>query len=70
MKNVANEPVPFDAEVTVPDSCNVLAVPEFLNLYMQPAVVVMAEKIEDDILTIYWRGIDPIDQEPSTASRF
>lgn len=37
----------------IPDVTKVLAVPDLLNLYMQPAVVALAEKIESDLLNLY-----------------
>src|SRR5271154_1661319 len=37
----------------IPDVTKVLAVPDLLKLYMQPAVVAIAERIESDILTLY-----------------
>jgi hypothetical protein len=37
----------------VPDVTKVLAVPDLLNLYMQPALVALAEKIELDLLGLY-----------------
>lgn len=42
------------AEVTfqIPDVTKVLAVPDLLKLYMQPAVIALAEKIESDLLAL------------------
>lgn len=37
----------------VPDVTKVLAVPDLLKLYMQPAMVALAEKIEGDLLNLY-----------------
>jgi hypothetical protein len=37
----------------IPDVTKVLAVPDLLRLYMQPAVVALAEKIESDLLLLY-----------------
>jgi hypothetical protein len=37
----------------IPDVTKVLAVPDLLRLYMQPAVVAISERIETDILTLY-----------------
>src|SRR5215470_18174518 len=37
----------------IPDVTKVLAVPDLLKLYMQPAVVAIAERIESDLLTLY-----------------
>ncbi len=37
----------------IPDVTKVLAVPDLLKVYMQPAVVAIAERIETDILALY-----------------
>ncbi len=42
-----------EATFQIPDVTKVLAVPELLRLYMQPAVVALAEKIETDLLALY-----------------
>ncbi len=42
-----------EATFQIPDVTKVLAVPDLLKLYMQPAVVALAEKIEDDLLGQY-----------------
>lgn len=42
-----------EATFLVPDVTKVLAVPDLLRLYMQPAVVALAEKIETDLLSLY-----------------
>src|ERR1700735_1222047 len=42
-----------DATFQIPDVTKVLAVPDLLKLYMQPAVVAIAERIESDILNLY-----------------
>jgi P22 coat protein - gene protein 5 len=42
-----------EATFQVPDVTKVLAVPDLLKLYMQPAVVALAEKIESDLLAQY-----------------
>src|SRR3978361_2054255 len=42
-----------EATFLVPDVTKVLAVPDLLRLYMQPAVVALAEKIESDLLVLY-----------------
>jgi hypothetical protein len=42
-----------EATFQVPDVTKVLAVPDLLKLYMQPAVVAIAERIETDILSLY-----------------
>jgi len=42
-----------EATFLVPDVTKILAVPDLLKLYMQPAVVALAEKIESDLLGLY-----------------
>jgi hypothetical protein len=42
-----------EATFQVPDVTKILAVPDLLKLYMQPAVVALAEKIETDLLALY-----------------
>ncbi len=42
-----------EASFLVPDVTKVLAVPDLLKLYMQPAMVALAEKIETDLLGLY-----------------
>jgi hypothetical protein len=42
-----------EATFLVPDVTKVLAVPDLLRLYMQPAVVALAERIEGDLLGLY-----------------
>ncbi len=42
-----------EATFQVPDVTKVLAVPDLLKLYMQPAVVAIAERMESDILSLY-----------------
>lgn len=42
-----------EATFQVPDITKVLAVPELLGLYMQPAMVALAERIETDLLNMY-----------------
>jgi len=42
-----------EATFQVPDVTKILAVPDLLKLYMQPAVVALAERIESDILSLY-----------------
>src|SRR6266436_240466 len=37
----------------IPDVTKVLAVPDLLKIYMQPAVVAIAEKIESDLMNLY-----------------
>jgi hypothetical protein len=42
-----------EATFQIPDVTKVLAVPDLLKVYMQPAVVAIAEKIESDLLGLY-----------------
>jgi len=42
-----------EATFLVPDVTKVLAVPDLMKLYMQPAMVALAEKIETDLLNLY-----------------
>jgi hypothetical protein len=42
-----------EATFQVPDVTKVLAVPDLLRLYMQPAMVALAERIETDLLNLY-----------------
>src|ERR1700738_3540971 len=42
-----------EATFQVPDVTKVLAVPDLLRVYMQPAVVAIAERIESDLLNLY-----------------
>jgi hypothetical protein len=42
-----------EATFQIPDVTKVLAVPDLLKLYMQPAVVALAERIESDLLQLY-----------------
>lgn len=42
-----------EATFQIPDVTKVLAVPDLLSLYMQPAVVALAERIETDLLSLY-----------------
>lgn len=42
-----------EATFQIPDVTKVLAVPDLLHLYMQPAVIALAEKIESDLLGLY-----------------
>lgn len=55
--NVGNAQIVLNthAEATfqIPDVTKVLAVPDLLKLYMQPAVVALAERIETDLLGLY-----------------
>ncbi len=42
-----------EATFQIPDVTKVLAVPELLRLYMEPAVIALAERIESDLLSLY-----------------
>ena len=42
-----------EATFQVPDVTKVLAVPDLLKVYLQPAVVALAERIETDLLQLY-----------------
>src|SRR5437016_7217876 len=42
-----------EATFQIPDVTKVLAVPDLLRVYMQPAVIAIAERIEADLLGLY-----------------
>ena len=42
-----------EATFQIPDVTKVLAVPDLLQVYMRPAVVALAERIESDLLALY-----------------
>lgn len=42
-----------EATFQIPDVTKILAVPDLLKLYMQPAVIALAERIEADLLNLY-----------------
>lgn len=42
-----------EATFQIPDVTKVLAVPDLLRVYMQPAVIAIAERIESDLLGLY-----------------
>jgi len=42
-----------EATFQIPDVTKIIAVPDLLKLYMQPAVIALAEKIESDLLNMY-----------------
>lgn len=42
-----------EATFQIPDVTKVLAVPDLLKIYMQPAVIALAERIEADLLNLY-----------------
>src|SRR5450432_1611187 len=43
----------MEATFQIPDVTKALAVPDLLQLYMQPAVVALAQRIETDLLALY-----------------
>ena len=43
----------IEATFQIPDVTKVLAVPDLLRLYMQPAVVALGERIESDLMALY-----------------
>lgn len=55
--NLQNAQIVLDTHVEasfqIPDISKVLAVPDLLSLYMEPALVAIAEKIEGDLLSLY-----------------
>jgi len=42
-----------EATFLIPDVTRVLAVPDLLKVYMQPAVIAIAQKIESDLMNLY-----------------
>src|SRR6202451_358811 len=42
-----------EATFQIPDVTKVLAVPDLLKIYMQPAVAAIAQRIESDLLALY-----------------
>src|ERR1035438_8596801 len=42
-----------EATFLIPDVTKVLAVPDLLKIYMEPAVAAIAQKIESDLLSLY-----------------
>src|SRR5436190_19404606 len=42
-----------EATFLIPDVTKVLAVPDLLKIYMEPAVAAIAQKIESDLLALY-----------------
>ena len=42
-----------EATFQIPDVTKVLAVPDLLKIYMQPAVAAIAQKVENDLLNLY-----------------
>jgi len=54
--NLGNAQITLDthaeASFQIPDVSKVIAVPELLKLYMQPAIVALAERVETDLLAL------------------
>ncbi len=42
-----------EATFQIPDVTKIIAVPDLLKLYMQPAMIALAEKVESDLLNLY-----------------
>jgi hypothetical protein len=42
-----------EATFQIPDVTKVIAVPDLLRLYMQPAMIALAEKVESDLMGLY-----------------
>jgi hypothetical protein len=42
-----------ESSFQIPDVTKVLAVPDLLNIYMKPAVIAVAERIESDLMSLY-----------------
>src|ERR1043165_152485 len=42
-----------EATFQIPDVTKVIAVPDLLKLYMQPAVAAIAQRVESDLLNLY-----------------
>ena len=42
-----------EASFVIPDVTKILAVPDLLKLYMQPAMIALAERVETDLLNLY-----------------
>src|SRR5580693_5569788 len=42
-----------EATFQIPDITKVLAVPDLLKIYMQPAVAAIAQRVESDLLALY-----------------
>src|SRR5947208_15529729 len=42
-----------EATFQIPDVTKILAVPDLLRVYMQPAVIAIAERIESDLMNLY-----------------
>jgi len=59
-----------EATFQIPDVTKVLAVPDLLKVYMEPAVVAIAEKIESDLLNMYagFTAIPPVGTPGTTIT--
>ncbi len=55
----------IESTFQIPDVTKVLAIPDLLQLYMRPAVVALAEKIETDLHALRVRFSDVSDSESS-----
>src|ERR1700752_3730 len=42
-----------EATFQIPDVTKILAVPDLLNIYLEPAVAAIAQKVESDLLNLY-----------------
>jgi hypothetical protein len=55
--NLGNAPIVLnkhkEATFKIPDITKVLAVPDLLKVYMEPAIIAIAESIETDLLALY-----------------
>jgi len=57
-----------EATFQVPDVTKVLAVPDLLRVYMEPAVIAIAERIETDLLSLYAQfSTNPVLGAPATT---
>src|SRR5436305_281643 len=43
----------IEASFQIPDITKVLAVPDLLKIYMEPAIIALAEKMESDLVNVY-----------------
>jgi len=55
--DLGNAPIVLDSHIEatfqIPDVTKAIAVPTLLKMYMQPAMVALAERVETDLLTLY-----------------
>jgi hypothetical protein len=54
-----------EATFQIPDVLKILAVPDLLKLYLQPAVAALAQKVESDLLSLY--GLFTVNTPVGTA---